>query len=146
MHHEERAKLMFRIADLLDARAEEFGMREAMDMGMPFHDFVTIIMPHCSGLFRFFAGLAMHMNGGYRQSYEADIKILTRREPLGVVAAITPFNFPQLRSRLGHPDRRHASRVAAGRRDESGHGMAQHVAQVSSERSIWRIQDERLRP
>jgi aldehyde dehydrogenase (NAD+) len=94
MHHEERAKLMFRIADLLDARAEEFGMREAMDMGMPFHDFVTIIMPHCSGLFRFFGGLAMHMNGGYRQSYEADIKILTRREPLGVVAAITPFNFP----------------------------------------------------
>jgi aldehyde dehydrogenase (NAD+) len=38
-------------------------MREAMDMGMPFHDFVTIIMPHCSGLFRFFGGLAMHMNG-----------------------------------------------------------------------------------
>jgi aldehyde dehydrogenase (NAD+) len=94
MHHEERAKLMFRIADLLDARAEEFGMREAMDMGMPLHDFVTIIMPHCSGLFRFFGGLAMHMNGGYRQSYEEDIKILTRREPLGVVAAITPFNFP----------------------------------------------------
>ncbi len=94
MHHEERAQLMFKIADLLDARAEEFGMREAMDMGMPFHDFVTIIMPHCSGLFRFFGGLAMQMNGGYRQSYEASLKILTRREPLGVVAAISPFNFP----------------------------------------------------
>jgi aldehyde dehydrogenase (NAD+) len=94
MHHEQRAKVMFKIADLLDERAEEFGMREAMDMGMPFHDFVTTIMPHCSGLFRFFGGLAMQMNGGYRQSYEAAIKILTRREPLGVVAAITPFNFP----------------------------------------------------
>jgi aldehyde dehydrogenase (NAD+) len=94
MHHEERAKLMFKIADLMDARAEEFGLREAMDMGMPFHDFITIIMPHCSGLFRFFGGLAMQMNGGYRQSYEPNIKILTRREPLGVVAAITPFNFP----------------------------------------------------
>jgi len=34
------------------------------------------------------------MNGGYRESYEADLRILTRREPLGVVAAITPFNFP----------------------------------------------------
>lgn len=34
------------------------------------------------------------MNGGYRTSYEDDLKILTRREPLGVVAAITPFNFP----------------------------------------------------
>jgi aldehyde dehydrogenase (NAD+) len=94
VHHEERAKVMFKIADLLDARAEEFAMREAMDMGMPFHDFLTIILPHCSGLFRFFGGLAMQMNGGYRQSYEASVKILTRREPLGVVAAITPFNFP----------------------------------------------------
>jgi aldehyde dehydrogenase (NAD+) len=93
-HHEERAKLLFKIADLLDARAEEFAMREAMDMGMPFHDFVATIMPHCSGLFRFFCGLAMHMNGGYRQSFEPNLKILTRREPLGVVSAITPFNFP----------------------------------------------------
>ena len=94
MHHEQRARILFRIADLLDERAEQFAMREAMDMGMPFHDFVTTIMPHCSGLFRFFGGLAMQMSGGYRQSYEAAIKILTRREPLGVIAAITPFNFP----------------------------------------------------
>lgn len=94
MHHEERAKILFRIADLLDARAEEFAVREAMDMGMPFADFTKIILPHCSGLFRFFGGLAMQMNGGYRQSYDPHIKILTRREPLGVVAAITPWNFP----------------------------------------------------
>ena len=94
MHHEERAKVMFRAADLLDARVEDFAMREAMDMGMPYRDFVTSIMPHCSGLFRFFGGLAMHMNGGYRQSYEESIRILTRREPLGVVGCITPFNFP----------------------------------------------------
>ncbi len=94
MHHEARAKILFRIADLLDERAQEFAMREAMDMGMPFRDFITTIMPHCSGLFRFFGGLAMQINGGYRQSYEEGIKILTRREPLGVVAAITPFNFP----------------------------------------------------
>ncbi len=95
MHHEERAKIMFRIADLMDERREEFALREAMDMGMPYTDFLTIIMPHCSGLFRFFGGLAMSaMNGGYRSSYEHDLKILTRREPLGVVAAITPWNFP----------------------------------------------------
>jgi aldehyde dehydrogenase (NAD+) len=36
----------------------------------------------------------MQMNGGYRQSYEPAVRILTRREPLGVVACITPFNFP----------------------------------------------------
>lgn len=94
-HHEQRAKILFRIADLLDERVEEFALREAMDMGMPYRDFIDIIMPHCSGLFRFFGGLAMHaMDGGYRASYESNIRILTRREPLGVVAAITPFNFP----------------------------------------------------
>lgn len=95
MHHEERAKILFRMADLMDERADDFAIREAMDMGMPYTDFRTIIMPHCSGLFRFFAGQAMAaMNGGYRTSYEHDIRILTRREPLGVVAAITPWNFP----------------------------------------------------
>ncbi|MBX7483799.1 aldehyde dehydrogenase family protein [Qipengyuania qiaonensis] len=95
MHHEERAKILFRMADLMDERADDFAIREAMDMGMPYADFRSIIMPHCSGLFRFFGGLAMNaMNGGYRSSYEEDLRILTRREPLGVVAAITPFNFP----------------------------------------------------
>jgi aldehyde dehydrogenase (NAD+) len=95
MHHEERAKILLRMADLMDERAEDFAIREAMDMGMPYRDFREIIMPHCSGLFRFFAGQAMaHMDGGYRRSYEPDLKIITRREPLGVVAAITPFNFP----------------------------------------------------
>jgi aldehyde dehydrogenase (NAD+) len=95
MHLEERAKVLFKIADFMDERADDFAIREAMDMGMPYHDFRTIIMPHCSGLFRFFGGLCMTaMNGGYRSSYEHDIRVLTRREPLGVVAAITPFNFP----------------------------------------------------
>jgi len=94
LHHEARAKILFKIADLLDQRAEDFAIREAMDMGMPYHDFRDTIMPQCSGLFRFFGGLAMQMSGGYRQSYEPEIRILTRREALGVVACITPFNFP----------------------------------------------------
>ena len=95
MGHEERAKILFRIADLLDERAHDFALREAMDMGMPYADFRATILPHCSGLFRFFAGQAMaNMDGGYRQSYEPNVRVLTRREPLGVVAAITPFNFP----------------------------------------------------
>jgi len=95
MHHEERAKILFRAADLLDERADELSLLESMDMGIPYSDFRNICIPHCSGLFRFFGGLAMSaMNGGYRTSYEAEVRILTRREPLGVVAAITPWNFP----------------------------------------------------
>jgi aldehyde dehydrogenase (NAD+) len=95
MRHEDRAKVLIRMADLMDERADDFAIREAMDMGMPYTDFRSIIMPHCSGLFRFYAGQAMaHMDGGYRTSYEPNIRILTRREPLGVVGAITPWNFP----------------------------------------------------
>lgn len=95
LHHEARAKILFRMADLMDARADDFALREAMDMGMPYGDFRRTIMPHCSGLFRFFGGLAMSaMHGSYRASYEEEIRILTRREPLGVVGCITPFNFP----------------------------------------------------
>src|SRR5262249_4042917 len=93
--HEARARILLRMADLLDERAEDFAIREAMDMGMPYTDFRTAIMPHCAGLFRFFAAQAMaHMDGAYRSSYDPNIRILTRREPLGVVGAITPWNFP----------------------------------------------------
>jgi aldehyde dehydrogenase (NAD+) len=56
MRHENRAKILFRMADLLDERADDFAIREAMNMGMPYSDFRSIIMSHCSGLFRFFAG------------------------------------------------------------------------------------------
>jgi aldehyde dehydrogenase (NAD+) len=94
IHHEQRAKILFRIADLVDERAGEFALREAMDMGMPYRDFHDTILPTCSGLFRFFGGLAMQICGGYRQSYEPSVRILVRREPLGVVGCITPFNFP----------------------------------------------------
>jgi aldehyde dehydrogenase (NAD+) len=44
MHLEERAKVLFRVADLLDERADDFAVREAMDMGMPYHDFRDTIM------------------------------------------------------------------------------------------------------
>ena len=95
LHHEARAQILFRIADLIEERADDLALREAMDMGMPYRDFMHAIIPHCAGLFRIAGGLALTaMDGSYRSSYQSDLRILTRREPLGVVAAITPFNFP----------------------------------------------------
>jgi len=99
MHHEQRAKIMFKIADLIDERAEDLAYRETVDMGMPYSDFLKVLAPHASGVFRLFAGAAMTaMSGSYRSSYEPDLKIITKRQPLGVVAAISPFNFPLLLS------------------------------------------------
>jgi aldehyde dehydrogenase (NAD+) len=95
MSHHERAKILFRMADLLDERADDLALREAMDMGMPYRDFRETILPIVSSLFRFYGGIAMSaLSGSYRACDEPDLRILTRREPLGVVAAITPFNFP----------------------------------------------------
>jgi len=54
MHHEQRAKILFRMADLLDERAEEFAVREAMDMGMPYH---TSAIQSCRIAPAFFASL-----------------------------------------------------------------------------------------
>lgn len=42
---------------------------------MPYPDFHDMILPTCSGLFRFFGGLAMQIGGGYRQSYDPNIRI-----------------------------------------------------------------------
>jgi len=50
MHLEQRAKLLFRIADILDDRPEDFAIREAMDMGMPYRVFLRSscrIAPDC---------------------------------------------------------------------------------------------------
>jgi aldehyde dehydrogenase (NAD+) len=99
MHGEERAKIMLKVADLIEARGEDIAYRETVDMGMPYGDFLKILVPHAAAVFRFCAALSLtSMDGALRQSFEHDIKILTRREPLGVVAAISPFNFPFLLS------------------------------------------------
>jgi aldehyde dehydrogenase (NAD+) len=91
----ERARIMLKIADLIEERGEDLAYRETVDMGMPYWDFVKVLVPHAAAMFRFCASLAVTaMNGSYRQSGERDLKIITRREPLGVVGAISPFNFP----------------------------------------------------
>ncbi len=70
MRHEDRAKNLFRMADPMDDRADEFAIREAMDTGMPCTDFRSIIMPHCSGPFHYFGTGHAHMDGICRTSHK----------------------------------------------------------------------------
>jgi phenylacetaldehyde dehydrogenase len=90
-----RAKLIWKLADLLLENADEFAELETFDNGKPLHDTRAVDLPVASELLRYFAGWATKLNGistsiGDPGEYQA----YTLREPVGVVAQIIPWNFP----------------------------------------------------
>jgi aldehyde dehydrogenase (NAD+) len=101
MRGSERAKLMHKIADLIEANAHELAYREAVDMGKLYSDALHVDVPHIANMFRYYAGWATKLSGDALPveplpGQDGELFAFTRREPLGVVAAITPFNFPLL--------------------------------------------------
>jgi len=90
-----RAKLIWRLADLLMEHADELAELETFDNGKPLHDTRAVDLPVASELLRYFAGWASKLNGvstsiGDPGEYQA----FTVREPIGVVGQIVPWNFP----------------------------------------------------
>jgi phenylacetaldehyde dehydrogenase len=100
MSGRERAGVMFRFADLLDARAEEIGEVMTLDGGFPLASSVLIVRNLAVELFRYYAGWATKITGdSFLPSFsgargESDFLCSTLREPVGVVAAIVPWNAP----------------------------------------------------
>lgn len=98
----ERAKIMHKIADLIEQRGDELAYRESIDMGMLYRDSQGWGIPHIANLFRYYAGWATKIEGSVKPAegvgYRKELMAYTLREPLGVVAAITPFNFPLILS------------------------------------------------
>ena len=94
-----RAQIMNRVADLIEERAMELAVRESMDMGKLYKDAMGIDVPHCARYIRYYAGYTTQLEGSVKpaEGHQASLAY-TRREPLGVVAAITPFNFPLILS------------------------------------------------
>lgn len=88
-----RSVALWKVADAIDRHADELGRLETIDMGKPITDFRTIDAPHLSNTFRYFAGWASKLEGSVKP-VRGDFLTTTLREPLGVVACITPFNFP----------------------------------------------------
>ena len=90
-----RTKLIWQLADLIMAHADELAELETLDNGKPLHDTRAVDLPVASELLRYFAGWATKLNGmstsiGDPGHYQA----FTIREPVGVVAQIIPWNFP----------------------------------------------------
>ncbi|MFI1564447.1 aldehyde dehydrogenase family protein [Streptomyces sp. NPDC020490] len=95
---EDRAAILLRAAELIEARADELAYREVVDMGKLWRDVTTIDIPHIARMFRYYAGWATKLEGAVKDvnpvRHDGPVLAYTRRQPLGVVAAITPFNFP----------------------------------------------------
>lgn len=97
----ERGRLIWKLADLIEAHLEEFAQLETLDNGKPIGVARAADVPLSYDLFRYMAGWATKIEGStipLSVPYTPGTKYLafTLREPVGVVAQIIPWNFPLL--------------------------------------------------
>jgi betaine-aldehyde dehydrogenase len=90
----ERQRALLKIADALEARADEFVRVESENTGKPLQLTAEEELPPCVDQLRFFAGAARVLEGRASGEYLKDHTSSIRREPIGVVAQVTPWNYP----------------------------------------------------
>jgi acyl-CoA reductase-like NAD-dependent aldehyde dehydrogenase len=88
----QRAKVLYRWAELLDDHVDELGLLETRDMGMAIGD-ARWCVGNAAAVMRYYAG-AVDKFFGATIPVDRDGVLLTFREPIGVAALITPWNFP----------------------------------------------------
>ncbi|MGH3003929.1 MAG: gamma-aminobutyraldehyde dehydrogenase [Gaiellaceae bacterium] len=89
----ERSELLLKLADVIDDNAEELAQIESRNVGKP----ITLAreeMPFGADNLRFFAGAARNLEGKSTGEYIRGYTSMIRREPIGIVAGICPWNFP----------------------------------------------------
>src|ERR1035438_7761925 len=92
----ERSLALFRIADALEARAEDLVTVESANTGKPVALTMSEEVPQMVDQTRFCAGAARHLEGKSAGEYMKDHTSFVRREPIGVCAAVTPWNYPMM--------------------------------------------------
>jgi betaine-aldehyde dehydrogenase len=92
----ERSLALIRIADAVEARAEELVRLESENTGKPFQLTMDEEIPPMVDQIRFFAGAARHLQGVAAAEYMAGHTSFIRREPIGVCGAVTPWNYPMM--------------------------------------------------
>jgi betaine-aldehyde dehydrogenase len=92
----ERSLALFRIADAIEQRAEEIVRAEVENTGKPFQMTMDEEVPPMVDQIRFFAGAARVLEGRSAGEYLADHTSMIRREPIGVCAQVTPWNYPMM--------------------------------------------------
>jgi len=94
----ERGRIMWRIADRLEERIDEFALVETLDNGKPIFESRYVDVPTVIECLRYYAGWTDKISGETLPVSGPFVHAYTRREPVGVVAAITPWNFPMIQA------------------------------------------------
>lgn len=90
----ERAAKLLEIADAVENNAEALAQLEAMNCGKPINEVRGAEIPAVADCFRFFAGAVRNMHGPVAGTYLEGHTSMIRRDPIGVVASIAPWNYP----------------------------------------------------
>jgi aminobutyraldehyde dehydrogenase len=90
----ERCTYLLKIADIIEREADAFAELEALNCGKPKHLMLRDEIPAIADCFRFFAGAVRCMHGPLAGEYLAGHTSMIRRDPLGVIASIAPWNYP----------------------------------------------------
>ena len=89
----DRKKVLLRLAGLIRQNAEELALLECLDMGKPISDALTVDVPAAAGVWQWHAEAIDKIYDEIAPTGPGDLAMV-RREPLGVVAAVVPWNFP----------------------------------------------------
>ncbi len=90
----ERSGYLMKIADAIEAKADDFAKAEALNTGKPINAARNDELPGIVDCYRFFAGAVRNMHGAVAGEYMAGHTSMIRRDPIGVVASIAPWNYP----------------------------------------------------
>lgn len=90
----QRSNLLLRLADLIERHAEEFAALESLNCGKPYLAVLNDELPAVVDCFRFFAGAARCLQGPLAGEYIEGHTSMIRRDPIGVVGSIAPWNYP----------------------------------------------------
>ena len=90
----ERSEMLLKLADKIDQNSETLARLESINCGKPSQAVLEDELPAISDTFRFFAGAARCMTGSATNEYLPNFTSMIRRDPIGVVGSITPWNYP----------------------------------------------------
>ncbi|KAF1050564.1 MAG: Gamma-aminobutyraldehyde dehydrogenase [Stenotrophomonas maltophilia] len=90
----DRSLLLLKLADAIDAHAEQLARLESNNCGKPYSAALNDELPAVADVFRFFAGASRCLQGSAAGEYLPGHTSMIRRDPVGVVASIAPWNYP----------------------------------------------------